>query len=258
MLKGKHNLLLKSLKSVSHFALVATGIFFIPIFLVSCASSAVSRDVTAGIDMGMRNSNDLANDAYEGDISDRYQNSSQAAKGALIGGIAGGVTGAFSSGIGVFEGTAIGAVLGASYGAYIDSNTTLEDKLENRGVNVIVLGDQILIVVPSSRIFYENSSELKPTAYSTLSLITCFINRYTKTLLKITAFTADTGTCSNVTKALSKRQAENVMHYLLACGVNARLVYALGADGNHLVVSNCHGWDSDNYRIEITFEKLYV
>lgn len=226
--------------------------------ITSCASSEVTRDVSSGIDMGVRNSDKLVNSAAEGSIADSYQNSSQEAKGAVIGGIAGGVTGAaMSSGVGVFEGTAIGVILGASYGKYIDSTTTLEDQLENRGVNVIVLGDQILIEIPSARIFYDDSSEIKPQAYSTLNLVTRYINRYTKMLVKIAAYTADIGS-SNVTQALSKQQAENVMRYLSAAGIDARLLYAIGANGSHLVVSNSKVWDSDNYRIEITLEKLYV
>lgn len=248
-------MLLRSLRIV---IAIAISISALSLLLTGCASSEVTRDVSSGIDMGVRNSDNLINGAADGDIADSYQNSSQQAKGAAIGGIVGGLAGAtMSSGVGIAAGTAIGVVIGASYGKYIDSNTTLEDRLENRGVNVIILGDQILIVIPSARIFYDNSSQIKPSAFSTLNLVTCFINRYTKMAVKIAAYTADLGSPC-VTQALSKQQAEKVMRYLSAAGVDARLLYAIGADGSHLVVSNSKVWDSDNYRIEITLEKLYV
>lgn len=236
---------------------MAISIFAIPILITSCASSEVTRDVSSGIDMGVRNSNAMVDNTASGSVADSYQNSSQAAKGAVLGGIAGGVTGALVTGVGVLEGGAIGAILGASYGAYIDSMTTLVDKLENRGVNIIVLGDQILIVIPSARLFYADTAEIKPQAFSTLNLLTTYINCYTKMLVKIAAYTGCTGS-TRVTKALSKQQAENVMRYFTAAGLDARILYAIGADGSHLVVSNNKGWDSDNYRIEITLEKLYV
>lgn len=233
------------------------AILITSLFLVSCAASEVTRDVSSGIDMGLQNSSDLAEGAAEGSISDSYQNSTQEAKGAVIGGIAGGVVGAATTGIGTLQGTAIGLILGAAYGKYIDSTTTLEDRLINRGVNIIILGDQVLIVIPSARLFFDYSAQIKPSSYSTLDMVTCFMNRYVKTLVKIKAYTADTCT-PRVSKSLSKHQADNVMRYFEANGLGARMLYAYGADGSDLVVSNCLGWDSDNYRIEITFEKLYV
>ena len=100
------------------------------------------------------------------------------------------MTGALSSGVGVIPGTVTGTLLGASYGSYIDSKATLKDQLENRGAIVVVLGDQILIVLPSERIFQAAcNSNIKSQAYSTLGLVTQYINTYTKMLVKVAVYT---------------------------------------------------------------------
>ncbi len=225
--------------------------------LSGCASSNVSRDAAAGMDMGVQNARNMTDSAGDTNIVDSYQNSSNATKGALIGGAAGGVAGAFTSGIGVIPGAATGAILGASYGSYIDVNETLEDKLQNRGVTIVVLGDQVLIVIPSWRVFDPWSPRIKPQAYSTLALVARYINRFVKMGVNVTGYTDDSGS-RTVDFALSQEQANNVLRFLQLNNVSARLLYAQGCGSTRLVTRNTGEWESDNYRIEITLEKLYV
>lgn len=233
-------------------------LMFISILLAGCASSNVSRDVSSNIDKGVIDTKDRVDHMVDGDLADSYQNTSQATKGALLGGAAGAVTGVMSTTVGFIPGTAIGAILGASYGAYIDSNASFMDKLENRGANVIVLGDQVLIVIPSSRIFNPESANINPSAYSTLKMVSQYINSYTKMLVKINVYTSDLGS-PQANLSMSQEQANAVEKFLVASGVNARVLYAQGYGGTHLVDKSERPWDgSDNYRIEITLEKLHV
>jgi len=226
--------------------------------LCSCASSTVSRDAASNIDMGVQNARNLADGATDGSIMDSYQNASQRAKGIVLGGVAGAGVGALASGVGVLGGAAVGAVLGGSYGTYIDVNTSIEDQLVNRGGTIIVLGDQILIVLPSAHLFHGMTAKIKSDAYSTLKLVTAYINRYTKMLVKISAYTNQVGP-SEVDLSLSQMQAESVAKFLVACGLDARVTYAVGYGGTHLIQKNSAVLDgNENYRIEITLEKLYV
>lgn len=228
------------------------------LILCGCASSDVSRDVTSNIDKGVENTRNMVDGTTGGNVADSYQNASQRAKGAMLGGAAGGIVGALSSSVGVLPGVAVGAVLGASYGGYIDKNASVEDQLQNRGATIVVLGDQVLIVIPSARIFDNTSAKIKPDAYSTLNLVTRYINGYTKMLVKISAYTNAVGP-EDVDLALSQEQADSVSKYLAASGVNARVLYAAGYGGTHLVERVSGDWESsDNYRIEITLEKLYA
>lgn len=225
--------------------------------LSGCASSNVSRDAAANVDMGVQNARNMTDAAGDTNIADSYQNAGQATKGAMLGGAAGGITGALSSGVGFFPGAAAGAILGASYGSYIATNETLEDRLQNRGGTIVVLGDQILVVIPSASIFDPWSAKIKPQAYSTLALVTKFVNRYTKMLVKVSAYTDSTAS-KDVDMALSQQQADSVAKFLTASGIDARVLYAAGYGGTRLVTSHTGNWDSENYRLEITLEKLYV
>ena len=227
-------------------------------FLCACASSNVEREAAASVDFGRNNAKNMFGGASSSGMMDFYQNANQTTKGALLGGAAGAVTGALASGIGVVPGTAVGAIFGGSYGAYIDVNTTVQDQLENRGVSVVVLGDQILLVVPSVGIFQGLTPHLKSQAYSTLNLIVRYINCYTKMLVKVAAYTDNTGSC-RVDLALSQQQAESVGRFLVASGIDARLLYSIGYGGARLIAKNSSDWEnSDNYRLEITLERLYV
>lgn len=244
------------------FAKVATRFLILLInicfFISGCASSNVSRFAAANVDLGIDNAKNLVGFAADSNLGDTYDNLSQTTKGALIGGTAGAIAGGMTSGVGVVAGTAVGAIFGASYGAYIESNINLVDRLTNRGVNIIVLGDQILIVLPSTRIFQPATSVIRPEAYSTLEMVTEYINRYHKMLVKIAGYTNDTGS-ERVDISLSNQQAQSVAKFFIADGMDARLIYAVGYGGTRLVSRNTCDWEgSDNYRIEITLEKLYV
>lgn len=233
------------------------SIFLISLSIIGCASSNVSRDAATNVDMGMDNARNMWDGLSDGSIGDTYQNTSQSTKGGILGGIAGAVTGSVSS-LGLAPMTAAGIILGASYGAYIDVNSTFRDKLLNRGVNIIELGDQIMIVMPSARIFQALTPTIKPQSYETLQMVSTFINRYTKTLVKISAHT-NLSNSPTADYALSAQQATAIERFLVDSGVDARMLYAEGYGGTHLVQKNDNSWfGNDNYRIEITFEKLYV
>lgn len=226
--------------------------------LCACASSNVSRTASGNVDLGRENVARLSNDATAGDLTGQYQNMSQKSRGALLGGAAGGAAGGLiGSSVGAIPGVIAGVLLGASYGAYIDSETSLRDKIENRGGIIVELGDRILIVFPSVRLFNEMSPRLRSGAYSTLALTAQYINRFTKMLVKVSVYTNDDTALSHA--ALSQKQANAVADALLAQGIDARVLYAKGYGSKQFVESTDLSWDESlNYRVEILLEKLYV
>lgn len=246
------------IKSISLF-MVSQLLLLVPcLFMLSgCASSGVSRGSASAVDRTVQSAENIYSDPGSGDVANAYQNTSQTTKGAILGGSAGAITGAmYSSKIGFFSGAAVGAIVGAGIGAYIDAHTTLEDRLENRGVTLVTLGDQMLIVIPSSRLFESDTANISPEAYSTLNMVTQYINRYTKIMVKIAAYTAPLEP-KEINLALSREQAHNVLRYLQESGMDARVYYAEGYGGTHLVEPVTRSADlNDNYRIEITLEKL--
>lgn len=226
--------------------------------LSACAYSDVERDVTSNIDKGVETTRVKMNAAADGSIADSYQNASQKTKGAILGAAAGGITGGFTSGVGVIPGALVGSIFGASYGEYIDSKATLEDQLQNRGATIVVLGDYVLVVLPSARIFEDMTAKIKPDAYSTLNLVTRYINGFTKMLVKISTYTNNMRS-ADVALCLSQEQAESVARYFVASGMDARVLYAVGYGGANPVQRSSYAWkENDNYRIEITLEKQYA
>jgi len=226
--------------------------------LCGCAYSDVERDVTSNIDKGVENTKEKMSVTSEGSAADSWANASQRTKGAILGGAAGGVTGALVSSVGAFPGILVGSVFGASYGAYIDSKASVADQLQNRGATIVVLGDYILIVLPSARIFEDTSAKIKPDAYSTLNLVAHYINGYTKMLVKIGSYTNPMRS-SDIALCLSQEQADSIARYFVATGLDARVLYAVGYGGMSPVQRSSYAWkENDNYRIEITLEKQYV
>lgn len=143
-------------------------------------------------------------------------------------------------------------------GVYQHSSEAVKDSLQGQGATVVVLGDQILIVIPSSQLFRSGTSTIKPPGYKILSTTVQYINRFNTMLVKVAAYTNDTGS-ECVDLELSHQQAKNVAKVLLGYGIDARVLFSEGYGGTHLVAKNSLDWDhSANYRIEITLEKLYV
>jgi len=237
---------------------IASGYFFIflSIFLAGCASSDFSRGSASEVDKAYLSA-DYAWSHSDSSIMDSYQNSSQTAKGAGVGAVAGLGASSMSSGISVIPGIAVGAIIGGALGAYIDAHTTLADQLENRGVKVIVLGDQVMLVLPSVLLFNEMTSNIRPHAYSTLDLVTRYISQYPNMSVNVAAYTSDT-CISKVNVALSQQQANAIVKYLWIKNINTRLLSANGYGGAKLVTANTPNWSGDNYRVEITLEKLPV
>jgi outer membrane protein OmpA-like peptidoglycan-associated protein len=232
------------------------SLFITFIFLQSCASSNITREANDNVAVGYQNTKSSFEGLADSNIADSYDNLSETSKGLILGGTVGAVGGSLTSGVGLVPGLAIGAIFGGAYGAYIDSNTTLLDKLQNRGVKVIVLGDQILIVLRSNHVFNGMTPTIQPGEYATLDLVAKFLNNYTTMGVRVAGYTDDSGS-ERINRSLSKEQAESIVRYLWRSGVNTRMLTAAGMGGTHLVSSNSTDWRaSDNYRIEITTEKL--
>jgi outer membrane protein OmpA-like peptidoglycan-associated protein len=225
--------------------------------LQGCASSAAANGAASNADRAYLDARYQLTHPGDG-LRDSYQNSPQLTKGVIIGGAVGAAAGGATSGVaGVLPGVGLGAIFGGAIGAYIDSHTTLEDKLRNRNIQVVNLGDQVLVVLPSFVIFDTLTSNLLPASYATLDLVREYINQFHNMSIKIAGFTSATEPM-DISIMLSKQQAEQVAKYLWNRGINTRLLVAEGYGGSKNVSGNQFDWSSDNYRIEITLEKLLI
>lgn len=221
--------------------------------LSGCAASELSRGTAGSVDQAYI---EMTSPPTELDLANGYQNANQTSKGLILGGIGGGIAGAAIGGMsGIPAGLICGAILFGSLGAYIDAHATLVDRITNRGVKVFVLGDQVKLVVNSSRVFIGHTPKIRSSFLSTLDLIAQLIGNYANISTRIAAYSNDTN--PTIDCSLTQLQAESVERYLWKRCINTRLLYAAGYGGSHLVTCNSPGsYYNDNYRIEITFEKL--
>ncbi len=219
--------------------------------LQGCASSNVSRDASSQFHSTYQGAAD-AFDSNGISVTEAYQGTSQKTKGMMLGGATGALVGGVASGgSGILPGAAGGAIFGGALGAYIDENTTLADQIINRGNKVIMLGDQILIVLPSKYVFVENTPDLQPYAYETLNLVASYISSYPNISVTITTY-ANATLPERVSLSITQQQSNSVVKYLWRARTNTRLLYGIGGGESKPVVA-----DGDaNDRVEITLEKL--
>lgn len=173
-----------------------------------------------------------------------------AASGALVGGIAAG------SVVGAGVGAIAGGVLGASIGNIYQSNMTLVDTLQYNGVQVIQLGDEIKLILPTDRFFKPNSPLMNMQYYTIMQMVVEFIKKFPTISIKIAGYTNNQGAYER-NLALSRSQAQTIMQYLWNSGIDVRLIYAVGYGSKNPIANNnsYHGLALNN-RIEITLRKI--
>jgi outer membrane protein OmpA-like peptidoglycan-associated protein len=250
-------LLRVSARYAREIALLALGILYAG--LLGCAQSSVARGAAGEVDSAVESSSSFITHAADNNPEDAFQNATQTTKGALIGGTAGAVAGGLTSGtVGLLPGAAGGAVIGGILGAYIDHHTNVRDQLENRGVKVMVMGDQVLMVLPSAQIFNGMTPEIRPQSLSTLDLIAKLINSATLMTVKVGAYTNDVGD-KGVNKVIAQQQASAIVKYLWTELLHTRVLTGYGYGAENLIERNNLAWaEGANYRIEITLERLPV
>jgi flagellar motor protein MotB len=246
---GIHILASKSISAKSFFMLS-----FLLSMLTACASSSFTDSSANHVDAVYRDTTHFVSHIGDNSLA-AYPNTSGIVQGAAAGSLIGAGTIGFTSGTtgGALMGGAGGAIIGGIIGAFIANNATYIQQLENRGAKVLVLGDHVMIVIPSVQVFRPMTPTMYPQAGDTFDLIAKMVSSYTTMSIKVAAYTDGEG-LDTVLKALSQQQAETVVKYLWP-RVNTRLLYGVGyGNENHLTKPG----GAANARIEITLEKLPV
>jgi len=157
--------------------------------------------------------------------------------GALIGQAAGHDTRATLIGAGV--GAAVGAGAGAGIGYYMDQQ---EQAMRNalasvEGVNIERDGDLLFVTFRSDNQFDVGSFALRPSAQMDVIRLANVLTQYYKTTIVIAGHTDSTGSESS-NQILSEQRANAVKNILLANGVNAQRITALGFGESAPVANN--------------------
>ena len=126
-------------------------------------------------------------------------------------------------------------------------------QLRDAGVQVIQLGETMRFVLLSSKLFNPDSANVRNSYRPVLRTLAKLLRLYDKVNVKIAAYTDNGGEIKRQ-QALTTRQAQVVASFLWACGIDARLEYAVGYNRQNPV-----GWNgslrgrNNNRRVEISF-----
>lgn len=133
---------------------------------------------------------------------------------------------------------------------------TLIQKLQDKHINVLVVGEQMSLILPADEFFQPCSPAIKANAYSALNDVASLIRHYPKTSLVITGYTDNLGS-SQRNMALSTQRARATADYLWSQDIDTRLLYTEGKGSDDPLANNKflkgRQW---NRRIEITFQLL--
>ncbi|MGE3919547.1 MAG: OmpA family protein [Gammaproteobacteria bacterium] len=127
-------------------------------------------------------------------------------------------------------------------------------RLAEEGVQVIQLGQNLRIIIPTDKLFqfsYTNAV-IYPSSSPILNRVVAFLKRFGNVPLMITGY-SDSVYERSASRALTLKQAQSVAEYLWTHGIEYDKIETRGADGTDFVATNGNSFGSFyNRRIEIT------
>ena len=191
------------------------------------------------------------------------EQASNAAKGAAIGAAAGAVVGVLTGDDAderrknALIGAGVGALAGGAVGAYMDAQEAkLRERLENTGVSVTRLGDDIVLNMPGNVTFDVNQSAVKANFYEVLNSVGLVLNEFDKTLVDVNGHTDSTGSVE-YNMGLSSRRATSVAAYLEAQGIARDRLFTQGFGPHYPVADNATAEGRQlNRRVELILKPL--
>lgn len=129
-------------------------------------------------------------------------------------------------------------------------------ELQHAGVQVIQIGENITIVLPSDQAFNPDSANLNPNYEPVLDNVANLLREYQKVNVKVSGYTDNVGSKERNIE-LSKQRAEMIARYLWPQGTDTRLLYATGYGAADPIISNATAQGrSLNRRVEISFRYI--
>ena len=137
-----------------------------------------------------------------------------------------------------------------------DANITfLQARLNKAGVNILTLGQDYLLVIPSSLLFATQSPKLTWESYQLLNEVVCYLQQFRKITIHVNAFSSQF-VSERREHALTLARAKTVAEYLWSQGIDSRFIFTQGSGSDKPIVVSKGGGDlSPNARIEISFRR---
>ena len=155
-------------------------------------------------------------------------------------------------------GAGVGAVAGATLGrAMSHKSLTPEQIITDSGAQIINIGEDTMIVLPTDLFFYRDSTHVNEGYYIVLNAVVDYINQSDVESIKVSGYTDKTGDPRHEL-ALSRQQAQNIAKYMQGMGVKAPFMYSIGyGEQFPIAFSDQDLPEPTNNRIQITYRRLY-
>jgi len=195
----------------------------------------------------------------------REEQASRAQRGAIIGAVSGAVVGLVTGDSSMerkkraLVGAGLGALAGGAVGNYQDrQEARLRAQLEDSGVSVTRIGDNITLNMPGNITFATNSSDLNAGFYAVLDSVALVVNEFQQTVIEVAGHTDSTGSDA-YNQQLSERRANSVMSYLISRQVLADRIIPVGMGEARPIADNAtESGRQANRRVELTLVPLTV
>lgn len=157
----------------------------------------------------------------------------------------------------ILIGAGIGALTGGGIGLYMDrQEQELRSQLQNSGVSVTRVGNDIVLNMPSNVTFASDSDAVSPNFAGVLDSVAIVLNKYPKTLLDIDGHTDSTG-AADYNQQLSERRAVSVGRHLQSRGTDPRRLLVVGFGETRPIASNdTEQGKAANRRVEVRIAPL--
>jgi outer membrane protein OmpA-like peptidoglycan-associated protein len=199
--------------------------------------------------------------------SNPYTGESQVSKGLLgagtgaaVGAAAGallGKTTSLKTRKSALIGAGIGALAGGGVGVYMDQQEAkLRQRLENSGVSVTRVGDNIVLNMPSNITFDVDRADVKADFYDTLESVGLVLAEYNQSYIDVIGHTDSDG-ADDYNYDLSRRRANSVAQYLVSQQLDPNRFSVEGRGEREPIASNSSSsGKSRNRRVEITIQPV--
>ena len=131
-----------------------------------------------------------------------------------------------------------GFIAGAAVGGYMDyQDAKLRKFLENTGVRVVRVGNEITLSMPSNITFQSDSDVLSPDFLEIMHSVTLVLKEYDKTIIEVMGHTDSSG-ADEYNLSLSRKRARSVGTQLSSKGVNPARVLTEGFGEQYPIAPN--------------------
>lgn len=125
--------------------------------------------------------------------------------------------------------------------------------LNKKGIRVITMGQDYLVVIPASALFEDQTPHLKWASYGLLNNVASFLKQFRKVAVNVTSYSSKYISVRRE-RALTLARSRVVGEYLWSQGIDSRFVFTQGLGSDKPIMGYTQGGDSSsNARVEITF-----